>query len=355
MALALAPHPVRDHASRVTRAGSVLADATNVHRRSRPSASTKHYNPLFSLSSRPSKAPPTISLSATCASSSRALFPSPSDLPDVRSVIPFPSSSADDVAIMDIAMLDGTIDSTDPLSPPLASFLPCNDNTSPCSAQTRLRKRRSQAIATLSSQPKGPRRDKNTKSKENSTSPDAVTRKRSRKSWRQVADLVFLATVHRSLVSHLCDSGACGSQVEENPVDAQSLEGQDVLLARRIQKRLADHYGCSLELDSVPVTLCGDDAHLSRHDSCRSLYPDAIQLPTSPPPSSPRSSPPPTGDPTPLVLTIPQLVATLTMRNNDRCTTRSRSSWRARRAELSSGRSIERKSPLSAVAYASCS
>lgn len=359
MALVLAPHPVRDHASRVTRAGSVLGDATNVHRRSRSSPSTKHYNPLFSLSSSPSKAPPTISLSATCASSSRALLPSPSDLPDVRSVIPFPSSSADDVpGITDIVMLDGTIDSVDPLSLSSASFLPCNDNTSPCSAQTRLRKRRSQAIATLSSQPKGPRRDKNAKSKENSTTPDAVTRKRSRKSWRQIADLMFLATVHRSLVSRLCDSGACGSQVEGNPVDAQSLEGQDVLLARRIQTRLVDHYGCSLELDSVPVALHDNDVHHSRHDSYRSLHPDAIQLPTPPPPppppSCPRSSPPPTSDPTPLILTIPQLVATLTMRNNDRCTTRSRSSWRARRAELSSGRSIERRSPLSAVAYASC-
>jgi len=359
MALVLAPHPVRDHASRVTRAGSVLADATNVHRRIRSSASTKHYNPLFSLSSRPSKAPPTLCLSAACASSSlsQALLPSPADLPDIRNVIPFPSAfPADDVtSITDIVMLDGTIDGVDPLSFPPAAFSPCNDTSSPCSAQTRLRKRRSQAIATLS-QPKGPRREKKAKSKENSTStsPDAVTRKRSRKSWRQVADLQFLGTVHRSIVSRLYDSSACG--IDGDPVDAQTLEGQDVLLARRIQKRLVDDYGCSLMLDSVPATSHHNDTFMnpSGQDFCRFLHPTQLPSPnTPPPPSSPRSSPPPTSDPTPPILTMPQLVATLTMRFNDRCCTRSRSSWRARRAELSSDHSIERKSSLSTVAYAS--
>jgi hypothetical protein len=354
MALVLAPqpHPVRDHASRVTRAGSVLTDSTNVHRRIRLSASTKHYN---LLSSRPSKAPPTLSISATCVSSllSQALLPS---TPDVRSVIPFPSTFPADASITDIVMLDGTIDNMDPLSLPPGSFSPCNGTTSPCSAQTRLRKRRSQAIATLSP-PKGPRRDKKAKSKENNTSPDLATRKRSRKSWRQVADLMFLATVHRSLVSRLCDSGAYG--VEGDPVDAQTLEGQDVLLARRIQKRLIDHYGCSLVLDGVPAAPHDNDASIrlsSGQDFCRSLHPKATQspsLPSNTPP--PRSSPPPTSDPIPSILTMPQLVASLMMRYNDRCGTRSRPSWRARRAELSSGRSIERKSPLSAVAYASCS
>ncbi|OJA08947.1 hypothetical protein AZE42_07504 [Rhizopogon vesiculosus] len=357
MALVLAPHPVRDHASRVTRAGSVLADATNVHRRIRPSASTKHYNPLFSLSSRPSKAPPTLCLSATCASSSlsQALLPSPADLPDVRNVIPFPSAfPADDVtSITDIVMLDGTVGGVDPLSFPPAAFSPYNDTTSPCSAQIRLRKRRSQAIATLS-QPKGPRREKKAKSKEDNTSasPDAVTRKRSRKSWRQVADLQFLATVHRSIVARLYDSSACG--IDGDPVDAQTLEGQDVLLARKIQKRLVDDYGCSLILDDVPATSHNETPmHPSGQDFCRSLHSTHLPSPnTPPPPSSPRSSPPPTSDPTPPILTMPQLIATLTIRYNDRCSTRSRSSWRARRAELSSDHYVERKSSLSTVAYA---
>jgi hypothetical protein len=333
-----------------------------VHRRIRPLASTKHYNPLFSLSSRPSKAPPTLCLSSTCASSSpsRAPLPSPSDLPDVRSVIPFPSAfTADDAASMtDIVMLDGTLDSVDPLSFPPASLSLCNDATSPYSAQTRLRKRRSQAIASLS-QPKGPRRDKKAKSKESSTSPDAALRKRSRKSWRQVADLMFHASVHRSLVSCLWNTGACG--IEGDPVDAQTLEGQDVLLARRIQKLLIDH-GCSIvDLDGAPAAPRDNDTsmHPSGEEFCRSLHSDATQspnLPSTPPRlSCPRSSPPPTSNITPPILTIPQLVATLTMRHNDRCSTRSRSSWRARRAELSSGRSIEQKSPLSSVAYAFCS
>ncbi|KAG0707635.1 hypothetical protein DFH29DRAFT_896656 [Suillus ampliporus] len=357
MALTIAPpHPilVRDHASRVTRTGSVLVDATNVHRRIRPSPSTKHYNPLFPFCSRPCKAPPTLSLSATCASSSqsRALLPSPPDLPDVRSVIPFPSTSpADDVAsIMDIDMFDRTIDSVDPQSFPSASSSLCNDTASPCSAQTRLRKRRSQAIATLS-QPKGPRRDKKAKSRENSGrsgSPDATVRKRSRKSWRQVADLIFLATVHRSLVSN-CDTDPwdCISGGDTAPVDAQTLEGQDVLLVRRTQSRLIE-FGCSLIIDGVPAVPRDNDVSIPPPCSQASIHSGTLGNLSSDTPS-PRSSPPPTSTPMPPVLTMPQLVATLMMRHNDRCSTRSRSSWRARRAELSSGHFVERKSPLSAA------
>ncbi|KAG1725013.1 uncharacterized protein EDB91DRAFT_1169622 [Suillus paluster] len=363
MALTIAQHPilVRDHASRVTRAGSVLVDSTNVHRRIRPSSSTKHYNPLFPFCSRPCKAPPTLSLSSTCASSSqsRALLPSPPDLPDVRSVIPFPSVSlADDVAsIIDVDMFDGTIDSVDPQSFPSASFSPCNDTASPCSAQTRLRKRRSQAIATLS-QPKGPRRDKKAKSRENSRSgsADATVRKRSRKSWRQVADLMFLATVHRSLVSNVCgtDPWDCVSEEDVAPVDAQTLEGQDVLLARRIQTRLIE-FGCSLIIDGVPAVPRDNDVSIpppcAPEKSSQFIRSNTIlNLGSSPSDTpSPRSSPPPTSIPIPPVLTMPQLVATLMMRHNDRCSTRSRSSWRARRAELSSGHFVQRKSPLFAA------
>ncbi|KAG1749466.1 hypothetical protein EDB19DRAFT_2036427 [Suillus lakei] len=359
MALTIAAHPilVRDHASRVTRAGSVLVDATNLHRRIRSSPSTKHYNPLFPISSRPCKAPPTLSLSATYASfsQSQVLLPSPSDLPDVRSVIPFPSTSpADDVAsVMDVNMFDGTIDSVDSQSFPLAPFPSCNDTASPCSAQTRLRKRRSQAIATLS-QPTSPRRDKKAKSRENSRSgsADATMRKRSRKSWRQVADLMFLATVHRSLVSH-CNTDPCDCVRAENvaPVDAQTLEGQDVLLARRIQTRLIE-YGCSPVIDGIPAVPHDNDASIPpcvQEESSRSMHSDTLlnlhSLSSDTP--SPRSSPPPTSAPMPSVLTMPQLVATLMMRYNDRCSTRPRSSWKARRAELSSGHFVERKSPLS--------
>lgn len=359
MALTISPHPIllRDHASRVPRVGSFLVDTTNVHRRIRSSPSTKHYNPLFPFTSRPCKAPPTVSLSATCASSSQsqALLPSPPDLPDVRSVIPFPSTSpADDVAsIMDVDMFDGTIDSVDPQSLPSAPFSSCNDTASPCSAQTRLRKRRSQAIATLS-QPKCPRRDKKAKSKENSRSgsADATVRKRSRKSWRQVADLMFLATVHRSLASN-CDTDPwdCGRE-DDAPVDALTLEGQDVLLARRIQTRLIE-YGCSLVIDGVPAVPRDNYVSIppcaAQEESPRSIHSDTLLNIHSPPSDTPlpRSSPPPTSTPMPLVLTMPQLVATLMMRYNDRCSTRSRSSWKARRAELSSGHFVERKSPLS--------
>lgn len=361
MALTIAAHPmlVRDHASRVTRAGSVLVDATNLHRRNRSSPSTKHYNLLFPFSSRPCKAPPTLSLSAACASSSQSqgLLPSPPDLPDARSVIPFPSTSlalADDVAsVMDVNMFDGTTDGVDSQSFPSVPFSSCNGTPSPCSAQIRLRKRRSQAIATLS-QPTSLRRDKKAKSRENSRSgsADATVRKRSRKSWRQVADLSFLATMHRSLISSCTmDPWDCVRGEDDAPVDAQTLEGQDVLLARRIQTRLVE-YGWSLVTDGIlevprdnnpPIPPC------TRVESSRSIHSDTVinlhNLSAETP--SPRSSPPPTSAPIPSILTMPQLVATLMMRHNDRCSTRSRSSWKARRADLASGHFVERKSSLS--------
>ncbi|KAG2139119.1 uncharacterized protein EDB93DRAFT_1164183 [Suillus bovinus] len=359
MALTMAAHPilVRDHASRVTRAGSVFADATNLQRRIRSSPSTKHYNPLFPFASRPSKAPPTLSLSATCASSSQsqALLPSLPDLLDVRSVIPFPSTlPAHDVAIiMDVDMFDGTTDSVDSQSSPSAPFSSCNGTASPCSAQTRLRKRRSQAIATFS-QPTSPKRDRKSKSRDNSKSgsADPAVRKRSRKSWRQVADLMLLATVHRSLVSNCCtDPWDCVLGEDVAPVDAQTLEGQDVLLARRIQTRLME-YGWSLVTDGIQEVPLDDDASISpcaQEQSSRSIHSDTSLNPhnLSSDTPSPRSSPPPTSAPMPSVLTMPQLVATLMMRYNDRCCTRSRSSWKARRADLSSGHFVERKSSLS--------
>ncbi|KAG1897404.1 uncharacterized protein F5891DRAFT_1113222 [Suillus fuscotomentosus] len=359
MALTMAAHPilVRDHASRVTRAGSVFADTTNLHRRIKSSPSTKHHNVLFPFSSRPCKAPPTLSLSATCASSSqsRALLPSPPDLPDVRSVIPFPSTSpADDVAsVMDVQMFDGTTDSVDSQSFPSALFSSCNGTASPCSAQTRLRKRRSQAIATLS-QPSSPRRDKKAKSRESSRSgsTDPVVRKRSRKSWRQVADLMILATVHRSLVSNCStDPWDCVQGEDVAPVDAQTLEGQDVLLARRIQTRLIEH-GWSLVTDGIPEMPRDHDASIpssAQAESSQSIHSDTVLNlhSLSSDTLSPRSSPPPTSAPMPSVLTMPQLVATLMMRNNDRCSTRSRSSWKARRADSSSGHFVQRKSSLS--------
>ncbi|KAG2066527.1 hypothetical protein BDR04DRAFT_1106610 [Suillus decipiens] len=359
MALTMAAHPilVRDHASRVSRAGSVLVDATNLHRRIRSSPSTKHYNPLFPLSSRSCKAPPTLSLSATCASSSQsqALLPSPPDLPDVRSVIPFPSTlPADDIAsVIDVNMFDGTTDSVDAQSFPSAPFSPYNGTASPCSAQIRLRKRRSQAVATLS-QPTSPRRDKKAKSRESSrsSSADANVRKRSRKSWRQLADLMFLATVHRSLVSNCStDPWDCVRGEDVAPVDAQTLEGQDVLLARRIQRRLAE-YGWTLVTDGIPEVPRDHGTSILpcvQEESSPFIHSDAVlnhhSLSSDTP--LPRSSPPPTSAPIPSVLTMPQLVATLTMRYNDRCSTRSRSSWKARRADLSSGHFVERKSSLS--------
>ncbi|KAF8437681.1 hypothetical protein L210DRAFT_3761890 [Boletus edulis BED1] len=179
------------------------------------------------LSSTPSpfpvtcKAPPTvsISLSAVCSQSipgeliggpeARGLEP---DLPDVRSVVPFPSSPLDDD--MDVEMFDGTC-------------VPRSDGALQ-SVGHAPRKRRS-AHSSVSSLPGGLGKD--------------AKQKRPRKSKRQVTELWWLGVVHRSILRSIEARQSAG----ELDSSTKSLSGlrdlgaMDHVLIGKIQKRLAEN------------------------------------------------------------------------------------------------------------------
>ncbi|KAN0073862.1 hypothetical protein V8E55_012116 [Tylopilus felleus] len=191
---------------------------------SSPSHSRHHY-----LSSTPSpftvtsKAPPTVSISLSaacsqsipgersCGSGVQGLEP---DLSDVRSVVPFPSTSLD--GDMDVEMLDGTC-------------VPCPDRHLPSAGQAP-RKRRS-AHSSISSSPGCFGKDAN--------------QKRPRKSKRQVAELWWLGVVHRSILRSI-EARQSGGELDSldtllsGPRDFDAL---DRALVETIQKRLAEN-GC---------------------------------------------------------------------------------------------------------------
>ncbi|KAG6375735.1 hypothetical protein JVT61DRAFT_2581 [Boletus reticuloceps] len=175
------------------------------------------------LSSTPSpfpvtcKAPPTvsISLSAVCSQSipeARGLEP---DLPDVQSVVPFPSSPLDDD--MDVEMFDGTC-------------VPRSDGALQ-SVGHAPRKRRS-AHSSVSSLPGGLGKD--------------AKQKRPRKSKRQVTELLWLGVIHRSILRSI----EARQSARELDSSTKSLSGprdlgaMDHVLIGKIQKRLAENgYG----------------------------------------------------------------------------------------------------------------
>ncbi|KAH7905696.1 hypothetical protein BJ138DRAFT_1164311 [Hygrophoropsis aurantiaca] len=332
--------------SRAGRKGP-LSDSTNVPRRIDTNCHpTKHHNPLLSLS-RPRKAPPTVSISsanATCPPPAQPLPPSPSDLPDVQthsqSVIPFPSSPVECPMSSDIDMRDGTSDEICLLSLSCDIPRPVCDSLAPWSAQTRLRKRRSLACAP---QPRHPQ------STGKESSGDTVSRKRPRKSRQQVADLQFMATVHRSLITCIRsgDGRISGCSVEEvgDSFTGEEVRAQDMLLASRLWQHLLDQ-GCTpVSLEDVPVA-SSDLRPTTSSDSLSpaEMYVDHAETPQSPldstPPRTPiesrRSSPPP---PSPTlrhadVLSIPQLVAIMVLQHNDRSTIHTRPGWRSRRQKV---------------------
>ncbi|KIJ63404.1 hypothetical protein HYDPIDRAFT_41233 [Hydnomerulius pinastri MD-312] len=179
------------------------------------------------------KAPPTVSvsLSAACSQNieralgARTLDLEP-DLPDVKSVVPFPCSllHGDE----DVEMLDGTClspSSGSSFSVPQVPPLP--------------RKRRSACSSISSSQNTPSRKDPK------DGSHGGTIRKRARKSRRQVADLWWLGVVHRSIT--------CGLEIRQSVEELHSPDGclsepchfdaLDRMLAGRIWKRLVEG-GC---------------------------------------------------------------------------------------------------------------
>ena len=190
--------------------------STSFHSRHHPSPSTPSRFPMAH------KAPPTVSISFSAASSqntsgkrsygSRTQCMEP-DLPDVKSVVPFPSSPLD--GDMDVEMLDGTC-------------VPCPDGHLPTPSHAP-RKRRSAHSSIFSSQC--------------SIGKDAK-QKRPRKSKRQVTELWWLGVIHRSILRGIeARQSAGGLDPDKYLSGAHNLDALDRILVERIQKRLAEN-GC---------------------------------------------------------------------------------------------------------------
>ena len=166
------------------------------------------------------KAPPTvsISLSAACSQSipgerlrgARALCSEP-DLPDVTSVVPFPTTPLD--GDMDVIMLDGT-------------FVPCSDSQLP-----KTPRKRHSAQSSVSSSPGSVGKD--------------VKQKRQRKSKRQVAELWWLGVVHRSILRGIEARESNGELDASDRLSSgpRNLDAMDRVLVEKIQRRLAEN-GC---------------------------------------------------------------------------------------------------------------
>lgn len=202
------------------------------------------------------KAPPTvsISLSAACSQSilgerlcsSRAQGLEP-DLPDVKSVIPFPSTPLN--SEMDVDMFDGTTYS------PSAGLAP--------------RKRHS-AHSSVSSSPGNLGKE--------------MKPKRQRKSKRQVAELCWLGVVHRSILLGIEARQSYGKLDAPDRLlsGLRDLDAMDRLLVERIQKRLADN-GC-VEGRAAPNPLPRISSPRISVPSLNLVAPSGKTLSTGPPP-----------------------------------------------------------------------
>ncbi|KAG8217050.1 hypothetical protein J3R82DRAFT_5041 [Butyriboletus roseoflavus] len=169
------------------------------------------------------KAPPTVSISLSaacsqsilgerfCGSKVQGLEP---DLPDVKSVVPFPITPLD--SDTDVVMLDGTC-------------VPCPDGHLPSAGQAP-RKRRSAHSSVSSSQ--------------GSLGKNA-TQKRQRKSRRHVAELWGLGVVYRSILRAIEDRQSIGELDASDGLlsGLRDFDAMDRVLVEKIQKRLAEN-GC---------------------------------------------------------------------------------------------------------------
>ncbi|KAF9228932.1 hypothetical protein BS17DRAFT_877442 [Gyrodon lividus] len=194
------------------------------------------------------KAPPTVSvsLSAACSQNRHQVLGArvqglELELPDVKSVVPFPCTSLDGDG--DVEMLDGAC------LPFPAGCSPFVAQAPPVPTAAPLPRKRRSAYSSISSQSNHGNKDPK------DVSHAETTRKRAKKSRRQIADLWWLGVVHRSIV---CGIEARHSVGEPDASDRwlsepHSFDAMDCMMAERIGHRLVE--SGSVERRAVPSPL----------------------------------------------------------------------------------------------------
>lgn len=381
------------------------------------SLSTSFHSRHHHLSSTPPpfpvayKALPTVSISLSaacsrtitgerfCGSGAQGLEP---DLPDVTSVVPFPSTPLD--GCTDVEMFDGTC-------------APCSNSHLPSAGQAP-RKRRSAHSSVSSSQ---------------GSLGKGAKQKRPRKSKRQVAELWWLGVIYQSILRSIEARQSVGELDSSDTIlsGSRDFDAMDRVLVEKIRRRLAENGRAlsplarisspsisapslnllapvkkTLPTDSTPLTHSPESNHTTLDGTATSApatktFPCASlsvishsQIPSFTPashrrhvrfdipqhpgqsqshPSILRRSPSPPARtrtvPSNVTLTMPQLVASLTLAYHERTMVRLRGrSCKPPDCGKNAGRSLpsahcqvtraglsstpERKSPLSHVAYA---
>lgn len=237
------------------------------------------------------KAPPTVSISFSSASSQRwesGLDAQDLELPDVRNVVPFPCAPLDGNG--DIEMLDGTC-------LPSAPGLPAHSLSLPLPLR---RKRRSAYSASAPTLPS------NRKDRPDKDLTDGSVRKRARRTRRQTTDIFWLSVIHRSISVGLCESEstppcrvdtcACNDDAECRRVRRKTIEAQDRLLAGKIWQKLVDngcHSGPTTRDERRIVPLLPSEAKLETGVDPRkpSAAASSVIILEFPHPPSPRSNP----------------------------------------------------------------
>ncbi|TCD60403.1 hypothetical protein EIP91_010229 [Steccherinum ochraceum] len=361
-----------------------LSNSTNVPRRTKKAksltAQPTQTPPAFSLSPR-TKSTATVSLSnanafRTTSSSPPGLSEVPLNLIPFPSSTPFPSTPAEQDLDLDLLSFvvvekDGEEEKGSPSLMRAATAWRID-----------LRRRRSKSclvpssficgapsqhdfplhldIPTLPSvAPAYPRRSQSTSDGKSGKRKPVVPRttkavKRAKKAKKQTADLQFVAMMHRSILCYLSSApAACAGLVASRHKAKLDVLRQDDLLIERLWQNLKAQgfKPIPLELDDKDDTplLPGLISALSpEHDlaqRAKSLPP--LSIPQTLTPVSEPTSSPVRSEHVPDVLSMPQLVATLILRHNDRCSTRFRSASARKQALKNSPHTqVRQRSPL---------
>ncbi|KIM80032.1 hypothetical protein PILCRDRAFT_89859 [Piloderma croceum F 1598] len=291
--------------------------------------------------------------------------PSPRPRSTRTNVIPFPSSSPHDTAMQG------------PSVPELASDIGLNDALSRYQQQQPYRRKRSppQQHHSRPHWNTHPTPNPNIRKHPNSSprqSRESAPAKRPRRNKRVVADLQFVALVHRSIVNRVRESGVNINvypddgdgermRVDDANTDHKILFEQEDLLLRRLWTTLVEH-GYGSEYDFQRVRFVDPDADLDSEAETSSsgmdadssevlrfpLLPPGLALPSTHPPfpslTPPTTTPTPSNSPNPnstnpakvaQVLSMAQLVAALIMRSRYRPTGREREREKERGEEKS--------------------